>query len=366
MLDALELKPRLSVVPALPGIRTVDITSKRLENIMKNAGHFRPSSTRHYWIYAVLLALFLLPGGGLLVHAWQDSRETAEPEVAPSISQEAEQAVARRDWNVAAEKFRELTEQNAANERAWFMLGYCLHANGQLDEAIVAHRRAATFPKAKRTAMYNLACAYALKSDRDAAIDALQQAIDAGFISPIPISKDADFALIKEDPAFLELVEAARPPVERDVYRQLDFWVGKWDVFCNHNQKVGTNVITKDEKGFLLTEKWSNVKGDTGTSINYYDPSDKHWKQTWVDASGNIVHYRGGFTDGKMSLEGPLTKPNGEVERSRVSFSPNPNGSIRQVVERSNDGGKTWDVYFDGNYVRQVSDVDRQAERRVF
>ena len=101
---------------------------------------------------------------------------------------------------MAAEKFQAVTEREDTDGRAWFMLGYCLHASGKLDEAIVAHRRAATFPRTKRTALYNLACAYALTADHQAAINTLGQAIDAGFISPTPIGDDPDFASLRDDP----------------------------------------------------------------------------------------------------------------------------------------------------------------------
>jgi hypothetical protein len=123
-------------------------------------------------------------------------------------------------------------------------------------------------------------------------------------------------------------------------------------VLGRNGQIVGTNVITKDEKGFLLTEKWTNNSGGTGTSINYYDPGDKQWKQTWVDAGGNVVQYCGEFGEGKMSLKGRLTKPNGVVVASRVSYSLNTDGSVHQLIERSSDEGQTWKTYFDGKYVR--------------
>ncbi len=362
LLDALELRARLSAAPALPGIRPVDITTHRVENIMKNNNRFQSATPRYYWILAVILALIVLPGGGLLVNAWQGASAAAPADPTQSLKQEAEQAAASMDWKLAAEKFQAVIDENESDGRAWFMLGYCLHADGKLDEAIVAHKRAATFPGAKRVALYNLACAYALKGKREAVIQALQGAVDAGFIAREPIVEDSDFDALRDDPEFLKLAEAAKPPGQREVYRQFDFWVGTWDVFGRSGQQVGTNVITKNEKGFLLTEKWTNTGGSTGTSINYYDPSEKMWKQTWVDAGGNVVQYGGGFKDGKMSLEGRLTKPNGEVIWSRVSYSLNKDGSVRQLIEHSKDEGQTWNTYFDGKYVRRAKAASAGSE----
>jgi len=351
LLDALEVRSQLSSVPSLPGIRSVDITFARVENIMKNTDRFRTRTPRRYWALAVILSLIVLPGSGLVVRAWQDSPVSASASDVQALKQEAEQAAKRQDWKTAAVKFREVVEQNDVDGRAWLMLGYCLHADGRLDEAIVVHQRAATFPRVKRIALYNLACAYALTGDRKAALAALQESVAAGFFSLTPIGDDDDFASLADDPDFQRLANAAKPIAEREVYRQFDFWVGRWDVFGRNGQRVGTNVITKDEKGFLLTEKWTNANGGTGTSINYYDPSDKQWKQTWVDAGGNVVQYAGGFVDGKMSLEGRLTKANGDIVRSRVSYSRNGDGSVRQFIEHSQDDAQTWTTYLDGRYV---------------
>ncbi len=129
-------------------------------------------------------------------------------------------------------------------------------------------------------------------------------------------------------------------PAKREVYRQFDFWVGKWDVFGRNGTKVGTNVITKDEKGFLLTEKWTNAGGGTGTSINFYDPSDKQWKQTWVDAAGNVVQYAGGFREGKMSLAGTLDQTQTGKSFGAVSRT---HGTRMQVFASSSNTRATKD-----------------------
>lgn len=330
---------------------------------MRNTRHFRPCTPRAYWIVAILLAIVLLPGGSLFVRSGNNSAilTAAAPSELQQLKQEASQAVAAKNWKLAEEKFRTITRLNEKDGRAWFMLGYSLHAAGKLDEAITVHRRAAEFPGVKKTALYNLACAYAHQGDQDRALEALQQAIDAGFIARKSIREDSDLKSLKDDPRFLKLVELTKPFKDRNVYRQFDFWVGKWDVIGRNGQKVGSNIITKDEKGFLLTEKWTNSQGSTGTSINYYDPSDSKWKQTWIDAGGNVIHYEGGFVDGKMRMEGRLIQPNRKIEKRRVSYTLNNDGTVRLFIEKSKDNGQTWSVYFDGRYVRQPA-VDSETD----
>ncbi len=134
---------------------------------MQNSQSFRAAAPRRHWILAIVLAFIVLPGGGLIVHAWQESPAVASTDPATeTLKKEAEKAAAQRKWTVAADKFRAVVQQDEQDGRSWFMLGYCLHADGKLAAAIVAHQRAATFPRAKPTALYNLACAHALMGDR--------------------------------------------------------------------------------------------------------------------------------------------------------------------------------------------------------
>ena len=253
-------------------------------------------------------------------------------------------AFANQDWETAAEAFRELTKVNDNDGRSWFRLAYSLHAARELDEAIVAHKKAATFPKVKTIALYNLACAYGLKKNKDDALKSLEAAINAGFISKNPISKDTDLAILVGDPKFKELETRA------NVYRQFDFWVGNWDVFGRNGQKVGTNVVTLSQKGMLITENWTNNQGQTGTSMNFFDPALKKWNQIWVDPGGNVIRYVGGWINGAMAFSGVSVSQAGQQKQARMTFTPNADGTVRQFIQHSTDSGKTWTVYFDGTY----------------
>ncbi|MDP6445628.1 MAG: M56 family metallopeptidase, partial [Pirellulaceae bacterium] len=211
LLDTLELTESLPPAPAFPAIRSADITTHRMENIMKSACRCRRGASVLHWAAAVVLAFILLPGGALLMPYWGDSAATAAPlDDLAVLGREATQAVAAKKWALAAEKFREITKLNEQDGRAWFMLGYCLHAEGRLDEAIVIHRRATKFVAVKATALYNLACAYALQGKEQQALDALAEAIDSGFIAEKSIALDADFKSLRGDKKFQALVDQAK------------------------------------------------------------------------------------------------------------------------------------------------------------
>jgi hypothetical protein len=143
----------------------------------------------------------------------------------------------------------------------------------------------------------------------------------------------------------------APPPPRCDApeHRQFDFWLGEWNVYAQ-GSKAGTNRIEKLEGGCLLLENWSSSLGGTGKSMNYYDAVKEKWVQVWVDSSGTSIHAEAEFRDGAMRFEGEHHYPDGRVELYRMTFTPNADGSVRQLIEQSRDGGASWYVWFDGLY----------------
>jgi hypothetical protein len=137
--------------------------------------------------------------------------------------------------------------------------------------------------------------------------------------------------------------------------RQFDFWAGDWDVTdAARGKPAGTNAVTLILGGCVLQEKWRGVEGMEGTSFNIYDRADGRWHQAWVDSRGVRLDLAGGLRDGKMILDGPERKtPRGPVVRDRITWTPLPDGRVRQHWEVSPDAGATWTDAFDGIYARR-------------
>lgn len=277
----------------------------------------------------------------------------------PSPQSKAASLFSAQKFSEAADAYRAITQANAADAQAWFRLGYSLHAAGRIDEAINAHRKAAEFPRFRTHALYNLGCALALSNKPDGAFEALHRAVDAGFADASQMESDTDLASLKSDPRFAKLLDACRASV--DVRRRFDFWVGDWDVFDARGNRVGQNRIELLEKGAIVSETWISARGGTGRSINFVDPEDGLWKQVWVDAAGGVVRYSGGWTDGAMRFKGTSARRDGSIETARASFTPLPDGRVRQFIEHSADGGKTWTVYFDGFYKKKAEASSKPA-----
>ncbi|MEQ8633855.1 M56 family metallopeptidase [Gimesia maris] len=69
LLEILELKQTLNTVPVVPGVRPVEITSKRLERIMRLGQGCQKRTPWWCWMIFVTLAAVVLPGAAFVVNA---------------------------------------------------------------------------------------------------------------------------------------------------------------------------------------------------------------------------------------------------------------------------------------------------------
>jgi hypothetical protein len=146
---------------------------------------------------------------------------------------------------------------------------------------------------------------------------------------------------------------AAPPACTGPEHRQFDFWTGYWDVYPTGKAKlVAHSLVEKLYGGCAIRENWMPLAGTGGGSLNNYVVDDKRWHQTWVDSSNARVDFVGGLVGGKMVLVGDWKGVNGPGQDAltRMTYSRNADGSVRQFGETSTDFGLTWTPSFDFTY----------------
>ena len=101
-----------------------------------------------------------------------------------------------------------------------------------------------------------------------------------------------------------------------------------------------------------LLEGWRPFTLSTGGSLTSFDRATGKWRQTWIDSTGGRAEFTGGLVDGSMVLTGPWSGYGGPGKDAlvRMTFSRLAGRAVRQLGERSSDGGKSWTLAFDFAY----------------
>lgn len=142
-------------------------------------------------------------------------------------------------------------------------------------------------------------------------------------------------------------------------YRQFDFWLGNWAV-RNGAKTIASSRIERGPGGCTIEEQYIQEDGYSGKSTSFYDAVLGQWRQTWVDAEGNIGEFAGSFRDGAMRFDGETHTRDGRRILRRLTLSAESTDRVRQYSEASNDGGITWHPHYDFLYFRRAGDGLRQ------
>ena len=99
--------------------------------------------------------------------------------------------------------FARLDREASSDGTEWAKVGLHLLRLRVLERAVIALNQAVAHLDYKgATAMYNLACSYALRGDRDAGIHWLEKSVNSGFDGSKTLRNDPDIASLRADPRF--------------------------------------------------------------------------------------------------------------------------------------------------------------------
>jgi hypothetical protein len=141
-----------------------------------------------------------------------------------------------------------------------------------------------------------------------------------------------------------------------EVSRNLDFWVGDWDVYLG-KQLAGRDTVERILGGCAITERWSGSDGpgDEGMSLFVYDARKDMWTQTWItsDSSqpgGIKVKTLRAHAPASTTFQGEIEGKSGAVYYDRTILTALPGGRVHQEIQVSHDG-TSWRTGFDAIYV---------------
>lgn len=280
------------------------------------------------------------------------------PAGAEDAAAQADRLYQAKDWAAAARAYETLAREAPKNPVFAFREGASLVGLGRGKEALPFFETATTLGFPRPLMQVWSARALARAGDREGAFALLKQATAAGFGQLAVLDVD-DLAPLRDDPRFAAVRDAAdrnaRPCAHAPEYRQLDFWIGDWDV-TSSGAAAGENHVERILGECVIFENWTGAGGVSGKSFNVWDSTTKEWRQTWVDSSGTLIEFHGQLVDGNMvyRAQGLVPGPDGKLAptHQRMTFFDQ-KGTVRQLGETSTDGGKTWSVSYDLLYTRK-------------
>src|SRR5262245_38080454 len=93
----------------------------------------------------------------------------------PEEVQKAQALMQAKDYDGAIKILEDFLNRNPARPGAWNMLGTSYTRKGDYDKALEAYRQAMQTPQFRPQSMYNSACVYALKDNKEEAFKLLRQ-----------------------------------------------------------------------------------------------------------------------------------------------------------------------------------------------
>lgn len=153
---------------------------------------------------------------------------------------------------------------------------------------------------------------------------------------------------------------SSQRPCSAANYRQLDFWLGEWEVFDTNNQKAGDSKVSLILDSCVILEEWTSASITqgiryAGKSFNTYNAATKQWQQTWVDnVAGSNEYLKGSFDNNKMTYTStPFPFNKDTIAVRRMTFTNLSPVKLRQHGEISKDNCLSWTTEYDLEYRRK-------------
>jgi tetratricopeptide (TPR) repeat protein len=281
-----------------------------------------------------------------------------------SALQDADSLYSNHNWKAAKQKYAAYLGDTSKNAGVWNKLGFCNYNIGLYDDAIADFNKTLAnkpVPPVRNSALSRMSRVYAAMNKIDDAANWLTQATAAGYNSLPDLDSIPEYKNVRLSPKFKQirqgLYEILYPCAKEPHGHDFDFWIGDWDCFPTGSKLLtGHSHVESMAGGCAVLENFTSLQQYTGKSFNYYDPAKGKWEQHWVGSGGPVdrsTYVDGEYKDGAMHFISESTNAQGQKILSNFKFYNIDKDTIRQYLELSTDGGKTYQVSYDLTYIRK-------------
>jgi hypothetical protein len=153
-------------------------------------------------------------------------------------------------------------------------------------------------------------------------------------------------------PAASPTATAAMGDCATPEHRALDFRIGSFNVKTYTGIQAGTNRVARLLGGCAIEDRWTGAVSGEGRGLTWFDADARRWRMVYVNEQGRSLDLAGVFAGDSLVLLGDNIGLDGRRGLQRLTWSPLPQGGVRQHWEISFDGGSSWQLVFDGRYTR--------------
>ena len=280
-----------------------------------------------------------------------------EGQAPAAFADPAELAFEQGRWEEAISEYREILVAYPEDRLSLLRIAQAQRELKRYDDALATLEDARTANAPEAMIDFERARNLALLKRDDEALEALDASDHVGLRALALVESAPElerFRNLSRYQRVLRNVRARVYPCEGIAEASaFDFWLGRWEVRATDGTLIGHNTITKRDGGCSIQERWEGAGGSSGSSLSFYLPSRKEWRQIWTGSSGTVFDITGEAGNGTMHLEGTIeyAEPN-RVVAFRGTWTEGPDGRVRQRLEEFDLIAQAWVVWFDGLYRR--------------
>jgi len=134
-------------------------------------------------------------------------------------------------------------------------------------------------------------------------------------------------------------------------FRQLDFWLGDWEVLAEHDITVGDARVTTDLNGCMVQADFRGVNGLLRRSFLVYDFPTGEWYRYMAANTGEFVKLSGPWVGAVLTLTGIDETASGRSVEVRNTVRPAGDRVVETWETKSPSG--SWRVVATGRYRRR-------------